>query len=52
MRQFNIKCQVRSKKYKTYRLYLGKEGKIAPNILKRNFVLRNLTKNSDRYNRV
>jgi transposase InsO family protein len=34
MRENGIKCQVRLKKYRSYR---GKEGKIAPNILNRNF---------------
>lgn len=35
MREQGIKCQVRLKKYRSYR---GQEGKIAPNILERDFV--------------
>ncbi len=35
MRENGIKCQVRIKKYRSYR---GQEGKIAPNILERDFV--------------
>lgn len=35
MRENGIKCQVRIKKYRSYR---GQEGKIAPNILARDFV--------------
>lgn len=35
MRENGIKCQVRLKKYRSYR---GQEGKIAPNILERDFV--------------
>lgn len=34
MKQLGLKCMVRLKKYKSYR---GKVGKIAPNLLKRNF---------------
>lgn len=34
MKQLNLKCMVRIKKYKSYR---GKVGKIAPNLLERNF---------------
>ena len=34
MRENGIKCQVRIKKYRSYR---GQEGKIAPNILERDF---------------
>lgn len=34
MKQLQIKCTVRIKKYKSYR---GEVGKVAPNILKRNF---------------
>jgi len=34
MRENGIKCQVRIKKYRSYR---GQEGRIAPNILERNF---------------
>lgn len=34
MKQLHLKCMVRLKKYKSYR---GEVGKIAPNILKRNF---------------
>ena len=34
MRELNIKCMVRIKKYRSYK---GKIGKIAPNILKRDF---------------
>lgn len=34
MKQLKLKCMVRIKKYKSYR---GKVGKIAPNLLKRNF---------------
>ena len=34
MKQLELKCMVRIKKYKSYR---GKLGKIAPNLLKRNF---------------
>lgn len=35
MKQLELKCMVRIKKYKSYR---GKVGKIAPNLLKRNFI--------------
>ena len=34
MRESGLKCQVRLKKYRSYR---GTAGKIAPNILERNF---------------
>ena len=34
MKEENLTCKVRAKKYKSYR---GKEGKIAKNILNRNF---------------
>lgn len=34
MKEENLTCKVRLKKYRSYR---GAEGKIAPNIIKRNF---------------
>ena len=48
MKVLGLKCMVRKKKYRSYK---GQVGKIAPDILQRNFKLKNQTRNGQQTSR-